>query len=212
VNGARLLDWLAALPPLERDRALERWLGIEPQLSAATSEDQPPGPELIGHILSGAAAIVQAAFAAPVERSDHFVDLGSGAGKVALTMHALTGARCQGLEIQPALVERSRAAARRLGLNVTFDVSDARTAELPPATVFYLYLPFTGAALASALERLHVVARHHPIVVCALGLDLRADWLRARSSPSFWLTVYDSGPPRAPRPLTPAAASLVRER
>jgi hypothetical protein len=210
VNGARLLDWLAAFPPAERDGALERWLGIDGD--PTSSEDQPPGDQLIGHIPSGVAAIVQAAFAAPVEPADHFVDIGSGAGKVALTMNALTGARCQGLEIQPALVERSRAAARRLGLDVAFDGGDARSAVLPAATVFYLYLPFTGAALGQALEGLQAVARQHPIVVCALGLDLSADWLTPRPGEAFWLTVYDSGPPRVPRPLTAVAASLVRER
>jgi SAM-dependent methyltransferase len=213
VKGARLLDWLAALAPGDRDAALERWLGIE--VDAGQPGPAPrDGQELIGYVPSGVAAIVQAAFAAPVGRQDFFLDVGAGAGKVALTMHLLTGARCHGLEVQPELVARARSAAVRLGVaaDVTFEVADARTAELPPATVFYLYLPFTGSALERALARLEVAASGAPVVVCALGLDLRAPWLRPRPSEAFWLTVYDSGPPREARRVTPAAAAVIAER
>jgi SAM-dependent methyltransferase len=207
VNGARLLQWLADIPPADRDRALEDWLGLpaDPGLR--------PGADLIGHIPSGVSAIVQAAFAAPVLPDDLFVDVGSGAGKVALTMHLLTGARCHGLELQPDLVARARAAARRLQVPVTFEAGDARTTPLPDARVFYLYDPFTGAALEQALERLQAVASRRPIVVCALGVDLTAPWLTPRPTEAFWLTVYDSaaGAPAA-RALSPAARAIILER
>ena len=214
LRGAELVQWLAALPPAERDRALERLLDIDrPPLDTSC-----PGDDLIGYIPSGVAAIARAVFEVPVQPEDLFVDVGAGAGKVAMTAHLLTGARCLGLEIQPELVARASDAALRLGLrDVSFRQADARTDDLGDGTVMYLYLPFTGPAMATVLDRIRAVALRHPIVVCALGFELRrvdVDWLAARPTDSFWLTIYDSvpGPPRQHRPLLPSLAALAQER
>jgi precorrin-6B methylase 2 len=154
-----------------------------------------PGPELIGHHASGEGAIEALVCAVPMGPAMRLVDLGSGTGKVAITAHRMTGVRAHGIEIQPALVARARATAAALGLDaVTFEQGDARTAPLE-GDVFYLYLPFTGAALDAVMARLEALARRRPIVVAALGLDLRAHrWLRVRDASDFWLTVYDSAP------------------
>jgi precorrin-6B methylase 2 len=148
---------------------------------------------------------VQALVLAAVQPEDVLIDLGAGLGKVVLLAHLLTGAHAHGIELQPALVERARASAARLGADALFSQGDARQADLETGTVFYLYAPFTGQVLAEVLARLFRVASKHAIVVCALGVDLHrtATWLAPRPSDSFWLTVYDSVvsgvPPRAPR-------------
>jgi SAM-dependent methyltransferase len=131
---------------------------------------------------------------APVRPEDVLFDLGAGLGKVLLVARLLTGATVCGVELQPALVERARAAAARLGVDAEFVCGDARTANLESGTVFYLYAPFTGSVLAEVLARLRLVAARRAIVICALGIDLQraAPWLVPRASDSFWLTVYDS--------------------
>jgi SAM-dependent methyltransferase len=173
-----------------RDEAVERYLGIrENAVSCA-----PPGEDLIGYHPSGVAPIVRMLMDVPVEAADVFVDLGAGLGKAVLLAHHLTGATARGVELQPDLVRRARQAAKQLGWQVRFDQADAREADVDDGTVFFLYLPFTGKALARVLGRLRDAARRHPIVVCSLGADLGhcADWLVARPAGSFWLTVYDS--------------------
>jgi SAM-dependent methyltransferase len=190
MKGAELLEWLASLAPRERDAALEARFGIADGGEHATI----PGADLIGYHPSGVAAIVRMVIDVPVVEDDVVIDLGAGLGKVALVTRALTGATVRGIEIQPSLVERARDAAARLGLDVSFDSRDVRSASLDDGTVFFLYVPFTGAALAEVLERLRRVATHHAIVVCALGVDLERDapWLRRRPGESFWLALYDS--------------------
>jgi len=196
MRGSELLDWLCSLPAAERDRALEKHLGLDEPTSRGDAES--PGPDLIGYHPSSVAAIVRALVDVPVRASDVLVDLGAGLGKVVLLAHLLTGASCRGIELQSELVSRSRAAARRLGLTLGPELElsqgDARQAELQPGTVFYLYAPFTGAALSEVLARLERVANQRAIAICALGLDLPRNvrWLAPRPSDSFWLTVYDS--------------------
>lgn len=177
-----LLRWIEALPPSQRDAAVEAELGI------GAADPAPPGAELIGYHPSGVDAILRALREAPVTGADVLVDLGAGLGKVLLLARMLTGARVRGIEIQPSLVERARATAGRLGVEIEIEVGDALTAPLE-GTVFFLYLPFTGETMRRVLSRLSEVP--HRIVVCALGVDLVAPWLRARQTDSFWLTIYD---------------------
>ena len=191
------LLWLSALPPGDRDAAVEERLGI-----ALATRDEPPGEHLIGYHPSGAAPIVRALAAVPVRREDVLIDLGSGLGKVVLLATLLTGARARGVEVQPPLVEAARKAASRLGVDVSFSSEDARTAAIEDGTVFFLYVPFVGPVLDAVLERLRGVAERRPIVVCALGVDLdHAAWLVRRPLDDFWLALYDSTPtPRSPNP------------
>lgn len=211
LHGVALIDWIAAHPVAERDAAVERWLGIAetPVAVAPLCDDG------IGYHPSGVAAIVDALREARVGPDDVFVDLGAGTGKVAMLTHLLTGARVHGIEVQPDLVERARHLAAQHGLDrVTFACADAREADLHEGTVFYLYLPFTGRTLATVMARLRVEARHRPIRVCALGMELHAcDWLTPRAGTAFWLTVYESAMlPRAPLDLGPHADDVANER
>ncbi len=163
--------------------------------------------ERIGLHESATDAIALALREAPVGPNDVLVDLGSGLGKVVMLARTLTGATARGIEIQPALVERSRTAAERLGIEVTFTCGDIREANLDDGTVFYLYSPCAGKALAAVMDRLHAVARKHRIVVCALGVDLErfAPWLERRALDSFWLAIYDSAICASPNPVVIAA-------
>jgi protein-L-isoaspartate O-methyltransferase len=108
MRGADLLAWLASLPPGARDAAVEAHLGIDRGASSA-----PPGEHLVGYHASGVSAIVRALVEVPVTAGDVVVDLGAGLGKVVMLAHLLTGARAHGIELQPELVERARAAAAR---------------------------------------------------------------------------------------------------
>ncbi len=212
MRSDELLRWIAALPALDRDARVERYLGLAPDTPA-----EPPGQHLIGYHASGVAPIVHALAEAAVTAGDTVIDLGAGLGKVVLLAHLLTGAHARGIELQGALVEKARAAASRLGAEVTFVQGDVRDADLQDGTVFYLYAPFTGPVLAEVLDRLRAVAQLRSIVVCALGIDAgrEAPWLLPRPLDSFWLTLYDSAipgvPPRPPRasPLDPETASRI---
>jgi hypothetical protein len=199
MRAASLLAWLASLPPSERDAAVEEHLG----LADAAPPSTPPGEDLIGYHASGVAPIVRMLLEVPVVAGDVLVDLGAGLGKVVLLTRLLTGATARGIELQPALVDRAREAAAKLGVDVSFTQGDARHVDLDGGTVFFLYLPFTGPALADVVARLRTVASRRAIVVCALGveLDREAPWLVRRPVDSFWLTIYDSAVPGVlPRP------------
>jgi SAM-dependent methyltransferase len=199
LDSPEWLAWIASLPEDARDAAVEARLGIaEPR----AVEHPPPGDHLIGYHASGVTSIACALREVPVTSDDVVIDLGAGLGKVVLLTRLLTGATARGIELQGALVDRARAAASALGVEVTFTCADARDAELDDGTVFFLDLPFTGPVLAAVLERLHAIAQRRDIVVCALGVDLdrAAPWLLARKElDAFWLSIYDSRLPGASR-------------
>jgi hypothetical protein len=215
-GGTELLDWLATLPPGERDRAVEERLGIH----GPAPDSTPPGEHLIGHHPSGVAQIVRMLIEVPVVPADVVIDLGAGLGKFVLLARLLTGATVRGIELQQSLVERARRASTRLGIDVEVVREDARAAHIDDGTVFFLYAPFTGPVLDAVALRLRAVARTRAIVVAALGVDLKraAPWLVPRQMDSFWLDIYDSdeaGPPprpRAPCPLGAAAHIIAFER
>lgn len=204
-----LLSRLAALPPDQRDAELERLLGIEVHDDLSRS----PGPELIGYHPSGLAPVSCALIEAAVGEEDLFIDLGAGVGKVVALARLLCGARARGIEVQRALVDLS---PRVEGVELVH--ADVRHAPLEDGTVFFLYNPFTGAALRDVLARLHAVAQHHGIVVCALGVDLERTWLQPRPVEHFWLQVLDSVVPGVParvaraRPIDPRVQQLALER
>ena len=191
LRGPALATRLESLPATERDAWLERLLGIDTAPSLASTGDG----ELIGHHASGVGALLQLLHDVPVRATDVFVDIGSGLGKATLLTHLLTGARVVGLELEPARVDVSRQRAADLGVTgVTYVLGDARES-VPEGSVYYLYLPFTGAALDAAMARLEAATRGRQVVVCTLGLDLaRWPWLRARESSDFWTCIYDRAP------------------
>jgi SAM-dependent methyltransferase len=79
---------------------------------------------------------------AQVTPDDVVYDLGSGDGRVLVVAAQKFGARGVGIEIDPELVERSRATAREGGVadRATFVEGDLFTADISRATVVTLYL------------------------------------------------------------------------
>jgi hypothetical protein len=217
LRGAELLAWLQAHPPGDRDAAIERLLGIE-RPPAALGEA--PGDDRMPYMPSAIAPVVRAVLDVPITEHDVFVDLGAGLGKAAMAVHLLTGAPARGVELQAVLASEANAQARELALGaVSFAQGDALEADLADATVVFLYLPFTGDVLAGVLRRLEAVARRRQLVLCALGLDLHVDWITARPTDEFWLTIYDSHiagaeprPARAALPFGSLGEAIARER
>lgn len=216
-RGEELAHAIARRPAIDRDRYVDALLGLDgrPAMDEACVGDD---PELIRCVASGVSAIADAVLKAGVGPDDVFLDLGAGCGRVAMLVHLLTGARAVGLEIQEGLVAFGRARAAALALDgVDLRRGDARDDDLPAATVVYLYLPFVGRSLARVLARLEEQARRAPLIVCALGVELRREaWLRAVDDSSLWMTVHESvgsGAPRRRRaPSLPSLACVAEER
>lgn len=94
---------------------------------------------------------------AGVSKDDVVYDLGSGDGRIVIRAARKYGARGVGVEIDPELVERSRARAREEGVErlVEFREQDALTVDFSEATVVTLYmLPEFNAKLRPLLQRL----------------------------------------------------------
>jgi len=123
-----------------------------------------------------------------------FVDLGSGLGRMVLLAARRPFRAVIGVEISPALHEIARenlalaTDPQRRCADVRLASGDAAEMRFPPGDlVIYLYNPFNGAVLASALARAVasrrrgdrlVVAYHTPLydeVVARAGLVLRVD-------------------------------------
>jgi SAM-dependent methyltransferase len=91
---------------------------------------------------------------AGVGRRDHVIDLGSGDGRIVITAARRFGASGLGVEIDPALVERSNANAAKAGVaaRVQFREQDLFKTDLAPASVITMYLlPDVNLQLRPAL-------------------------------------------------------------
>jgi SAM-dependent methyltransferase len=188
LRGQALLARLVARSDAERDEWVERLLGIRELGPRAPS----PERELIGYQPSGVGALLRLIDDVPITARDELVDVGSGLGKVTMLVHLLTGARCVGLERDGELLARARERAAALQLDgVRYVLGDARELALP-GTVYFMYAPATGAALASVLVQLEAASRGRRVVVCTLGLDLaHVPWLRERPSDDLFVSIYD---------------------
>ncbi|MGQ2978474.1 MAG: SAM-dependent methyltransferase [Polaromonas sp.] len=79
---------------------------------------------------------------AGVKRGDHVIDLGSGDGRIVILAAKKFEATGLGVEIDPALVEKSKTNARNAGVadKVEFRVQDLFKTDLAPASVITMYL------------------------------------------------------------------------
>ena len=79
---------------------------------------------------------------AGVGPADYVIDLGSGDGRIVLMAATKFKARGKGVDIDPDLVERANASARKLGVadRAKFEVQDVLKADIGRATVMTLYL------------------------------------------------------------------------
>ncbi len=79
---------------------------------------------------------------ANVGAQDHVIDLGSGDGRIVITAAKRFGASGLGVEIDPALVEKSRKSAAEAGVadKTEFRIQDLFQTDLSKATVITMYL------------------------------------------------------------------------
>lgn len=128
--------------------------------------------EATAHVNLGSRASRVADFLATTSpgRDDVVFDLGSGSGKLALTVAASTVTSVLGVELLgPAVVEANGSAAA-IGLtNVAFHHADVREVDLSAGSIFYLYYPFHGAVAAAVARTLGALAREKDITVYASG-------------------------------------------
>ena len=125
---------------------------------------------------------------AGLQPHDTFYDLGSGLGLVVILVKLLSGATAKGVEVDPAYCEYARRCARDLNLSgVDFINADARVAEYPGGTVFFLYTPFEGRMLQQVLDRLEQVAKTRRIGLYTYG---PCTWQVSRQP---WLESVDQG-------------------
>lgn len=168
---------LMSIPPERRDSWLDQVFGLD--------ELPQDGPELprgcVPYLPSSVRTLLRMIDLAEVGASDVFVDVGSGLGRVTALTHLLTGARAIGLEIQPALVQSSRALAARVNARrVSVIEGDAAEliGEVSAGSVFFLYSPFSGDRLSRVMAHLESVARTREIRVCSVGSSLPSrSWL-----------------------------------
>ena len=189
LRGEALLALLLEVPPFDRDAWVDALLGIED-----LPEDVPDLPRgAVLYLPCGVDEILATLRELRIRPGDHFVDLGSGLGRVSILFHLLSGVRASGIEIQGPLVESARLRCAALGLTgVSFVHANAADLELD-GSHFFLYAPFNGELLERVLARLEDVARERPVVVCAVGTELHGvRWLRARRTLSVVVTIYDS--------------------
>lgn len=121
----------------------------------------------------------------PLTTRDVFYDLGAGLGHVAILVRLLTQAAVRGVEIETAYCRHAQSCAEELGLSdALFLHGDARYVDYRGGTVFFMYIPFTGALLEAVLARLASTARHRTITLCTYGactLDVVGQsWLQLR--------------------------------
>lgn len=93
---------------------------------------------------------------AEIKKGDVVYDLGSGDGRIVIRAAKKYGVKGVGIEIDPDLVERSRAKARDEGVEhlVEFREQDALRVDVSPATVVMIYmLPEFNTKLRPILEK-----------------------------------------------------------
>lgn len=183
---------LDALPGDGRDAWLDRVFEVDSLV--ADGRELPRG--CVPYIPCRVDLLLQVVDDARVGSRDVFVDIGSGVGRATALIHCLTGAGAIGIEIQPHLVESSRALARCLKrpriATVQGDAVEL-VRFLQTGTVFFLYCPFSGERFERVLDSLHGIATARPIRVCCVGLPVvRRPWLERMSPEDGELLVYRS--------------------
>lgn len=197
-SGARRRDELRAyfdaVPVFERDHHVEEVLGI-----AYPPLDEPAlGPELLAYAPSGYDEIVHAFDTTKLREGDRFLDVGAGTGKAVLLAALLSGATCVGIECNRALNDVAESASRQLRVETArFDHRDAREAPFDDdVDVVFMYLPFTGTALSTVMDRLlerwgrSSASRRRERFLCAGALDARYAELVTAAPSKSWLHVY----------------------
>ncbi len=192
LRGLALRRVIEKTPLERRDHFVEELLGV-----AYPPLDEPAlAHERMPYTPGGFDEIVHALDATQLRAGQQLVDLGSGMGKVVLLAALLGGARAVGIERDRPLHEAAEEAARALGVQARFDCRDACDASIAEADVVFMYIPFTGETLRTALERFMEQARASPRRrhLCTSAIDRRVHpALVPVGEPRSWLQVYAWG-------------------
>lgn len=137
---AALLAWLAAAVLLSPSSVLAQ-AGTAPTRTAADAgivDEDTDTP----YVPTPADVVERMLHLAGVGKGDYLIDIGSGDGRIVLTAVAKFGARGHGIEIDPRLIERSRQAARKMGISdrAQFLTQDLFESDFSRATVVSVYL------------------------------------------------------------------------
>ena len=113
-------------------------LALWPALVQAADVERTGGP----YVPTPPAVVEAMLKLANVGPDDYVIDLGSGDGRIVLTAATKFEAGGMGVDIDPELVERANASAKKLGVagRVRFEVRDVLKADVGRATVMTLYL------------------------------------------------------------------------
>jgi len=175
-GGARLLEWMPDWTGAAKLANCRGYDYLDELISGILQFEEPSAavgqlePEMVAYQPTPARHIFDFIGRTALTERDLLIDLGSGLGHVPLMASICSGARCIGIELEPAYVDCARNSARSLDLtNVRFIEGDVRTADLSDGTVFYFYTPFSGAILREALNALRQEAAHRAIRVCTFG-------------------------------------------
>jgi protein-L-isoaspartate O-methyltransferase len=174
---------LQAVPRGEREAWVDLVLGLAEPLPDGSDLPRGSAPNLPCAV----DAVLHALDLAEVSAHDVLVDVGSGDGRVALLARLATGAAAIGVEIQAHLAEASRALVAALRVpHVSIVHGDATelARDLAPASVFFLYCPFSGAPLERLIDAIEPIARTKTVRICAVDLALPSrPWLEPIASP-----------------------------
>lgn len=152
----RMLAWASVAAAFGvRDTRAQAEAPPQPQ---TRSEPPPPPLDLDPPFVRTPNGVVDAMLdLAGIGPGDRLIDLGSGDGRIVLAAARRFGVPGLGVDIDPTLVERARAAARAQGLAhlARFEVQDLYETDLSQASVITLYLlPDVNLKLRPRLQAL----------------------------------------------------------
>jgi SAM-dependent methyltransferase len=116
------------------------WLSGAPALVAQDTATS--APSLAPYVPTPQDVVDKMLELAQVTKGDVVYDLGCGDGRIVITAARKYGARGVGVDIDPERIKESRGKAEEAGVadRVTFQLQDAMTVDVSPATVVTLYL------------------------------------------------------------------------
>jgi len=134
------------------------------------TEFMAPAPLALLNLATRASRVADFLSVCDPSANDVVFDLGSGSGKLAITVAASATTQVLGVEIEPAYSAEAARSSQWLGLsNVRFETADVRDVDLARGSIFYLYYPFHGSLAKDVAGRLGHLAREKDISLYVAG-------------------------------------------
>lgn len=154
------------------DIVLDCFLGNHP-LPFGPSDDQELRLDRHGYAHTPSSAAGAALSALELADGDVFYDLGSGLGGPTMMAALGSRARCRGIEVHAAYVDRAQTTALALGLREDlFVAADALEHDWSDGNAFYLFNPFPPPVLRQVCERLRRIGRQREVRVACFHTRL----------------------------------------